>query len=75
MVAVCIGTIMIVVLFEGLKAGRMMKKLKIGPTFDKTSLFRLAFTKPTERSSLIQQSNSRTDSCRKYRLIDYRFSS
>ncbi|XKL68236.1 hypothetical protein PGB90_003727 [Kerria lacca] len=67
MIAVCFGTVMLVLLYEYLKTNRMIKKLKLCSMSKETSIFKLAFSVSSEKSNLINRQE--TAKCRNYREI------
>lgn len=67
MIAVCFGTVMLVLLYEYLKTNRMIKKLKLCSMSKETSIFKLAFSVSSEKSNLINRQE--TAKCRNYRYL------
>lgn len=54
---ICLGIIVLVCVFESLKTTKIIKKLRAN-TVDNRSLFRLAFSRSTEKSNLIERQNN-----------------
>lgn len=57
LIAVCLTVVMLVCIFESLKTTKIIKKLRSN-TLDNRSFFRLAFSRSTEKSNLIERQES-----------------